>query len=69
MYNEKAKIPRRFIYRQQEPEALERIWQVIHPRDIVISPENASLFKEINPDRIRYEVIPGGSIAHFLKSW
>src|SRR5450759_2784745 len=66
---QKEKIQRRFIYRQQEPEVLEQIWQVIHPRDIVISPENASLFKEINPDRIRYEVVPGGNIAHFLKSW
>ncbi len=66
---QKAKIPRRFIYRQQEPEALERIWQVIHPRDIVISPEGTSLFKEINPDRIRYEVTAEGSVAHFLKSW
>ena len=66
---QKEKIQRRFIYRQQEPEVLEQIWQVIHPRDIVISPENASLFKEINPDRIRYEMVPGGSIAHFLKSW
>ena len=66
---QKAKIARRFVYQQQEPEALERIWQVIHPHNLVVSPENTSLFEEINPDRIRYEVTPDGSVAHLLKSW
>lgn len=31
--------------------------------------ENTSLFEEINPDRIRYELTPDGSVAHLLKSW
>jgi len=66
---QKAKIARRFIYRQQEPETIDRIWRVVHPRDLVISPENTSLFEEINPDRIRYEVTPDGNVAHLLKSW
>jgi hypothetical protein len=57
------------VYRQQEPEAIERIWQVVRPRDLVISPENTSLLEEINPDRIRYEVTPDGRVAHLLKSW
>jgi len=66
---QQAKIARRYVYRQQEPLALDRIWQVVRPRDIVISPENTSLVEEINPDRIRYEVTPGGSVTHLLKSW
>jgi amino acid transporter len=66
---QKAKIARRFVYRQQEPEVIERIWQVVHPRDLVIWPENTSLLEQINPDRIRYEMTPDGSIAHLLKSW
>jgi hypothetical protein len=66
---QKAKIARRFVYRQQEPDAIARIWQVVHPRDLVISSENASLLEEINPDRIRYEMTPNGRIAHLLKSW
>jgi hypothetical protein len=66
---QKAMIARRYVYRQQEPQALERIWLVVHPRNIVISPENTSLFGEINPDRIRYEVTPDGRVAHLLKSW
>jgi hypothetical protein len=66
---QKAKIARRFVYRQQEPGTIERIWQVIHPHDLVVSPENTSLLEEINPDRIRYDVTPGGRVAHLLKSW
>jgi amino acid transporter len=66
---QKAKIARRFVYRLQEPEVVERIWQVVHPRDLVISPENTSLLEEINPDHIRYEVTPDGRVAHLLKSW
>jgi amino acid transporter len=66
---QKAKIARRFVYRQQEPRTIERIWKVIHPHDLVVSPENTSLLEEINPDRIRYEVTPDGRVAHLLKSW
>jgi amino acid transporter len=66
---QKAKIARRFIYRLQEPDVVERIWLVVHPRDLVISPENTSLLEEINPDRIRYEATPDGRVAHLLKSW
>jgi len=66
---QKAKIARRFVYRLQEPEVVERIWQVIHPHDLVVSPENTSLLEEINPDRIRYAVTPDGRVAHLLKSW
>jgi amino acid transporter len=66
---QKAKIARRFVYRLQEPEVVERIWQVVHPRDVVITSENTSLLEEINPDRIRYEATPDGTVAHLLKSW
>lgn len=65
---QKAKIVRRFVYRQLEPDAIAHIWQVVHPRDLIISSENASLLEEINPDRIRYEMTADGRIAHLLKS-
>ena len=64
-----AKIARRFVYRLQEPEIVERIWSAVHPRDIVISSENAALLGESNPDRIRYEVTTHGNVAHLLKKW
>ncbi len=66
---QQAKVARRFVYRQLAPGTIEHIWQVIHPHDLIVSPENTSLLEEINPDRIRYEVTPDGRVAHLLKSW
>ncbi len=67
----KSKVPRRFIYRQQEPGVVSDVWQVIHPRDTIIAAENAPEVKDVNPDRIRYELVPGGGgkVAHLLKRW
>ncbi len=66
----KAKIPtRRFVYLQKEPEAAAHAWQVIHPHDTVVAAENDEQFKDINPDRIRYELTSEGKVAHLLKRW
>ncbi len=65
----KARLTSRFVYRPQEADSAGRIWQTIHPRDVVLTAEHATQVEEINPDRIRYELTPGGKIAHLLKSW
>lgn len=66
---QKAKIPRRFVYRFQEPDAIARVWQVVHPRDTVIAAAEASTIGDINPDRVRYELTSSGKVAHLLKTW
>lgn len=65
----KARLASRFVYRPQAPESAGRIWQIVHPRDVVLTPEHAAQFEDINPDRIRYELTPAGKIAHLLKHW
>ncbi len=65
----KSKVPRRFVYRQEEPGVVASVWQVVHPRDTVVAAENAEDVKDVNPDRIRYELMPGGKVAHLLKHW
>jgi amino acid transporter len=65
----KARLASRFVYRPQAPESVGHIWQIVHPHDVVLTPEHAVQFEEINPDRIRYEITPGGKIAHLLKQW
>jgi hypothetical protein len=65
----KAKIPRRFVYRSQEPDVVARIWQIVHPRDTVIAVSNADECEDINPDRIRYELTSSGKVAHLIKHW
>lgn len=65
----KSKVPRSFVYRQEEPGVVASVWQVVHPRDTVLAAENAGEVKDVNPDRIRYELTPGGKVAHLLKHW
>ncbi len=66
---EKAKVPRRYVYRQREPGAVSYVWQAVHPHDIVVAAKNAPQLDDINPDRIRYELTPNGKVAHMLKQW
>jgi hypothetical protein len=65
----KAKLTSRFVYKSQAPGVTGSIWRIVHPRDVVLTPEHAEQFEEINPDRIRYELTPSGKIAHLLKRW
>src|SRR6266566_6681773 len=66
---QKAKIPRRYVYRQDKPGVVASVWQVIHPHDTVLSPEDCMEVVDVNPDRIRYEITPDGKVAHLLKRW
>src|SRR5438477_1386210 len=66
---QRAKIPRRYIYRQNAPGVVSRVWQAVHPRDIVVAANIAPEFEDVNPDRIRYELTPSGKVAHMLKQW
>ncbi len=64
-----ARLTARFLYRPQTPGAAARIWQLVHPRDVVLTVEHAAQFENINPDRIRYEITTDGNIVHLLKHW
>jgi len=66
---QKSKIGRRYLYRQQRPGVVANVWQVVHPRDTVVAAEEAPEVADVNPDRIRYELTPGGKVAHLLKRW
>jgi len=65
----KSKLSRSFVYRPEEPGVVASVWQVVHPHDTVVTAENAEEVKDVNPDRIRYELLPGGKVAHLLKRW
>ncbi len=66
---QKAKIQRRFVYRQQGPDTLARVWHIIHPRDTVIAADQATDIEDVSPDRVRYEITSSGKVAHLLKTW
>jgi amino acid transporter len=66
---QRARVPRRFVYRTQAPDTISRVWHVVHPRDIVVAADKASQIADINPDRVRYEITSSGKVAHLLKAW
>jgi hypothetical protein len=66
---QRAKLQRRFVYRQQAPDTLSRVWHVIHPRDTVIAADQATQIEDVSPDRVRYEITSAGKVAHLLKTW
>lgn len=66
---QKAKIQRRFVYRKQKPGIISQVWQVVHPRDIVIAADSENDLADVNPDRVRYEITSSGKVAHLLKTW
>jgi hypothetical protein len=47
-----------------------QVWQSMHPHDTLFAYNgDDQLSKDINPDRIRFEVTPDGRVAHYLKRW
>jgi amino acid transporter len=66
---EKARVPRRYVYRQKEPGSVSQVWQAVHPHDTVVAAKSADKLDDINPDRIRYELTSQGKVAHMLKQW
>jgi len=66
----KHNVPsRHYLYLQGNPDLINQVWQLVHPRDTVVSVEDSERFKDINPDRVRYELTPDGKVAHLLKRW
>lgn len=66
----KHKIPvRKYVYLQGDLNTVSQVWQMVHPRDTVMTAGESQQFKDINPDRIRYEITPDGKVAHLLKRW
>jgi amino acid transporter len=67
----KAQLPNRtYIYLQEPREMVSQVWQSMHPHDTLFAyNDDDQLSKDINPDRIRFEVTPDGRVAHYLKRW
>ena len=64
-----AHIDSLFVYRHKEPNAVQHVWQVVHPAEMIIAAENVQNLTDIEPDQVRYEDTDTGKIAHLLKQW
>jgi amino acid transporter len=67
---QRSKIPtRKYVYLQGGVETATQVWQLLHPHDTIVPAKENQEFKDINPDRVRYELTPDGKVAHLLKRW
>ena len=64
-----AKLASYFVYRHKEPDAVQHVWQVIQPSDMIIAAENVSNLAGIDTAQVRYEDTKAGKIAHLTKQW
>lgn len=66
----KAKLPdRKYIYLRGGPDIVTQVWQLIQPHDMVVPAKENELFKDVSPDRIRFELTQNGKVVHMLKNW
>ncbi len=66
---EEANIPSFFVYRHKEPDAVQHVWQVIRPSDMIIAAEGVSNLTGIDSAQLHYEETDAGKIAHLSKQW
>ncbi len=59
-----------FLYRPiQQADIVTRIWQTMRPHEILIAAEDVPMLGAISPNRIRYETLSGGKVAHLVSQW
>jgi amino acid transporter len=63
---QEAKIECRFIYRHQEPDAIYRVWQELHPQDIIIAEDQMQEVQQIHAKRNENEATTHGTVRHLI---
>ncbi len=63
---QEAKVECRFIYRHQEPGAISRVWQELHPQSTIIAQEQMPEVQDIHAKRVEPEDTPDGTVMKLL---
>ena len=66
---QEAKVDSLFVYRHKEPNAVQHVWEVVHPSEMIIAAENVQNLTGIEADQVQYEDTKTGKVAHLLKQW
>lgn len=59
-----AKVECRFLYRHQEPDALYRVWQELHPQDTIIAEGQMPEMQSLDLKRMHEEATADGQVMH-----
>ncbi len=63
---EEAEVPGRFVYRLEEPGAVERIWHAVHPVETILLPEQKAVLSSITPAHTYEETTSEGKVLHMV---
>ena len=66
---QEAKVDSLFVYRHKEPNAVQHVWEVVHPSEMIIAAENVQNLTGVKADEVQYEDTKTGKVAHLLKQW
>jgi len=66
---QEAKVDSLFVYRHKERNAVQHVWEIVHPSDMIIAAENMQNLTGVEPDEVQYEDTNAGKVAHLLKQW
>jgi amino acid transporter len=64
---EDANVECRFIYRHREPDAAYHIWEMTHPYDTIVAPQEVQELQQMHPNRTYEEATASGKVVHLLK--
>ena len=63
---QEAEVECRFIYRRQEPDAIYRVWQELHPQSTIIAQEQMPEVQQLHPKRVEREDTSDGVVMKLL---
>jgi amino acid transporter len=63
---QQAGIVCRFIYRHQDPDVINHVWQELHPQNTIISEDQISAVQQLHPKHTSTEFTIAGPVIHLL---
>jgi amino acid transporter len=62
-------VQRRYVYLPETPEVVSQFWQLLRPRDTLLSEEDREAAHGLAPDRVLHIPGPGDQVGHYIKEW
>ncbi|HEY4384834.1 MAG TPA: APC family permease [Ktedonobacteraceae bacterium] len=62
-----AGIATRFLYRHQSPDAALQVWEALHPRETIVTEEQAETLQGIHPTQTQADPASRGKVVHLMK--
>ena len=61
--------PCRYVYLPETPAVVSQFWQLLQPRDTIISEEDRPAAHWLAPNRVLHIPEYGDQVTHYIKEW